>query len=185
MRKFWAVSAHTPDKKPTKPLPAREQPGSDGSALKRYRNTLGQFATGVAVITALNGDGQPVGVTCNSFTSVSLDPPLILWSVATSSGSADAFREGNAFAVNILAANQEELAMRFARSGDAKFQGIAWHDGLEGAPLLEECVAYMECRVDTRYPGGDHVIILGAVEHYVNMERDPLLFHSGEFRRFT
>lgn len=179
------MNARAPDKKPTSPLPAREKPGNEGTALRRYRNTLGQFATGVAVITAVNDQDQPVGVTCNSFTSVSLDPPLILWSVASTSASADAFREGKAFAVNILAANQEEIAMRFARSSDAKFQGVAWHEGLEGAPLLEECVAYMECRVDTRYPGGDHVIILGSVEHYVNMERDPLLFHSGEFRRFT
>lgn len=179
------MSANAKDN-PSSDLPVdREQPGSGESARRRYRDTLGQFATGVAVITALDSAKHPVGVTCNSFTSVSLDPPLILWSVAESSASAPAFTEGKAFGVNILAANQQEIALRFARSGEAKFAGLSWHEGLDGAPLLEDCVAYMECRVEARYPGGDHVIILGAVEHYVNMERDPLLFHSGEFRRFT
>ena len=178
------VSKRSPQH-PHQPLPDRQQPGVDEEARRRYRNTLGQFATGVAVITARNDQGEPVGVTCNSFTSVSLDPPLILWSVAHSSASAAAFREGRSFAVNILAAEQEEIALRFARSGSDKFAGLAWHEGVDGAPLLEECVAYMECHVDARYPGGDHVIIVGAVQHYVNMERDPLLFHSGEFRRFT
>jgi 3-hydroxy-9,10-secoandrosta-1,3,5(10)-triene-9,17-dione monooxygenase reductase component len=146
---------------------------------------LGQFATGVAIITTVDDAGGLVGVTCNSFTSVSLEPPLILWSIAKSSLSGPSFSEGKAFAVNVLEASQEVLAMRFAKTGTYKFADVAWHEGLEGVPLLEGCVAYMECRVDARYPGGDHEIILGAVERYVNMALDPLLFHSGEFRRFS
>ncbi len=167
------------------PLPEREQPGEDDPSGRRLRKMLGQFATGVAVITTCEDNGRLVGVTCNSFTSVSLDPPLILWSVANTSSSGPAFSKGKAFAVNILAATQEDLALRFARSGEDKFDGTTWEQGLGGSPLLEGCVAYIECRVDDRYPGGDHAIILGAVERFVNLERDPLLFHSGEFRRFT
>jgi 3-hydroxy-9,10-secoandrosta-1,3,5(10)-triene-9,17-dione monooxygenase reductase component len=116
---------------------------------------------------------------------LSLDPPLILWSIANSSLSGPAFTNGKAFAVNVLEASQEDLAMRFAKTGADKFAGVPWHKGLEGVPLLEGCVAYMECRVDARYPGGDHEIILGAVERYVNLALDPLLFHSGEFRNFS
>ena len=166
-------------------VPARELPGEGDPTGRRFRTMLGQFATGVAVITTCAEDGALVGVTCNSFTSVSLDPPLILWSIANASASGPTFTKGRAFAVNILAAVQESLALRFARSGNEKFVGTPWEPGLDGAPLLDGCVAYMECRVEERYPGGDHAIILGAVERYVNREREPLLFHSGEFRPFT
>lgn len=172
-------------KKTNAAVPEREPAGADSQSRRRLRDMLGQFATGVAIITTVDDGGALLGVTCNSFTSVSLDPPLILWSIAKTSLSGPAFTEGKAFAVNVLEANQEDLALRFAKTGADKFSGVAWHGGLEGVPLLEGCVAYMECRVDARYPGGDHEIILGAVERYVNQALDPLLFHSGEFRRFS
>lgn len=180
------MSVNADDTKNSKPaVPARELPGEGDPTGRRFRNMLGQFATGVAVITTCAEDGTLVGVTCNSYTSVSLEPPLILWSIANASASGPAFTKGRAFAVNILAAAQEDLALRFAKSGEEKFVGTTWEPGLDGAPLLEGCVAYIECRVEERYPGGDHAIILGAVERYVNLEREPLLFHSGEFRRLT
>lgn len=172
-------------KNQTSSLPEREPPGDDAPSRRRFRSMLGQFATGVAIITTVDDGGAQLGVTCNSFTSVSLDPPLILWSIAKSSLSGPAFTDGKAFAVNVLEASQEDLAMRFAKTGADKFAGVSWHEGLEGVPLLGGCVAYMECRVDARYPGGDHEIIVGAVERYVNLALDPLLFHSGEFRRFS
>jgi flavin reductase (DIM6/NTAB) family NADH-FMN oxidoreductase RutF len=179
------VNTDSAQKRPKSSPPKREPPGTDDPSRRRFRNMLGQFATGVAVITTLDEGGAQLGVTCNSFTSVSLDPPLILWSIAKSSLSGPAFTNGKAFAVNVLEASQEDLAMRFAKTGADKFAGVPWHKGLEGVPLLEGCVAYMECRVDARYPGGDHEIILGAVERYVNLALDPLLFHSGEFRNFS
>lgn len=166
-------------------VPEREPAGTDDHSRRRLRDMLGQFATGVAIVTTVDGNGGLLGVTCNSFTSVSLDPPLILWSIAKSSLSGPAFTDGKPFAVNVLEASQEDLALRFAKSGADKFAGVAWHEGFEGVPLIEGCAAYIECRVDARYPGGDHEIILGAVERYVNQALDPLLFHSGEFRRFS
>jgi len=179
------VNTDSPPKQTKSSPPEREPPGVDDPSRRKFRSMLGQFATGVAIITTVDDSGAQLGVTCNSFTSVSLDPPLILWSIAKSSLSGPAFTNGKAFAVNVLEASQEDLAMRFAKTGADKFAGIPWHEGLEGVPLLEGCVAYMECRVDARYPGGDHEIILGAVERYVNLALDPLLFHSGEFRRFS
>jgi flavin reductase (DIM6/NTAB) family NADH-FMN oxidoreductase RutF len=175
------------------PAPATE-PGGLGSHVltgrsdadkRQFRNLLGQFATGVAVITGSMPEGRRIGVTVNSFSSVSLDPPLVLWSIATESPNLAAFGPDAVFAVNILASDQEEVARQFARSGEDKFQGLGVRHGLEGVSLLEGCVAYLECRVQAHYDGGDHVIILGAVHRYINLERDPLLFHRGSFHRLT
>lgn len=160
-------------------------PGSSDADKRQFRNLLGQFATGVAVMTGLNPDGRRIGVTVNSFSSVSLDPPLVLWSIASESPNLACFARDCAFAVNILAADQEQIARQFARSAEDKFAGLGVRDGLDGVPLLEGCVAYLECRVEAHYPGGDHVIVLGAVHRYINLEREPLLFHCGSFHRLT
>lgn len=147
-----------------------------------FRQALGQFPTGVTVVTA-RYDDQPVGMTANSFSSVSLDPPLVLWSVAKSSPSHDSFIRADAFAVHFLGADHGELAMRFSKRGADKFAGIAHAPGETGAPLLDGLAPIFECRTWARYPGGDHTILVGEVIRMVARDHDPLLFHSGELRR--
>jgi 3-hydroxy-9,10-secoandrosta-1,3,5(10)-triene-9,17-dione monooxygenase reductase component len=146
-----------------------------------FRKALGQFPTGVAVVTAAH-DGRAIGMTANSFSSVSLDPPLVLWSVAKSSPSHDAFVAANAFAVHFLGADHRDLALRFGRPGD-KFAGLVHAPGETGAPLIEGLAPIFECRAWARYPGGDHTILVGKVVRMVERNHDPLLFHSGELRR--
>jgi flavin reductase (DIM6/NTAB) family NADH-FMN oxidoreductase RutF len=150
---------------------------------RRYRNMLGQFATGVAVITTATADGRQLGVTINSFSSVSLDPPLILWNIANAANSAAVFAEGHPFAVNVLASNQEAVARQFARNQTDRFAQVPIMLGRANVPLIQGCVAHMECVVCSRYPGGDHIIILGTVGRYANAGLAPLLFHSGQYRQ--
>lgn len=147
-----------------------------------FRQALGQFPTGVTVVTAMAGD-HPVGMTANSFSSVSLDPPLVLWSVAKSSPSHDAFVAAEAFAIHFLGANHGELAMRFGRRGSDKFADIVHAPGVTGAPLIEGLAPIFECKTWARYPGGDHTILVGEVVRFVERNHDPLVFHSGELRR--
>ncbi|WP_299711890.1 flavin reductase [Tardiphaga sp.] len=147
-----------------------------------FRQALGQFPTGVTVVTATQGD-HPVGMTANSFSSVSLDPPLVLWSVAKSSPSHDPFVEADAFAIHFLGADHGELAMRFGRRGSDKFAGIQHAPGVTGAPLIDGLAPIFECKTWARYPGGDHTILVGEVVRFVERNHDPLVFHSGELRR--
>jgi flavin reductase (DIM6/NTAB) family NADH-FMN oxidoreductase RutF len=173
-------------KHPGKPDPANEL-ASDHSPIdpRDFRNALGTFATGVTIITAIAPDGRPYGLTCNSFASVSLNPPLVLWSLGLYSSSLGAFQSASHFAVNILGATQQELANKFAKSSDDKFIGVAWTPGLGKAPLLADCVANFQCRAANRYYGGDHVIFLGAVEAYAYNRNEPLLFARGGYGRFA
>lgn len=150
----------------------------DGGAL---RQVLGNFATGVTVITTLGDGNAPVGMTANSFSSVSLDPPLILWSIGLKAPSLGAFRGHTAFAINIMCADSEDLAMNFARPSDDKFAGINWHAGLDGVPVLDDALAVIQCRVENRIAGGDHEIYLGRVHEFHSTEKAPLLFHKGKF----
>jgi flavin reductase (DIM6/NTAB) family NADH-FMN oxidoreductase RutF/DNA-binding MarR family transcriptional regulator len=147
-----------------------------------FRQALGQFPTGVTVVTASH-DGHPVGMTANSFSSVSLDPPLVLWSVAKSSPSHDPFVQADAFAVHFLGADHGELAMKFGKRGSDKFAGIKHSPGTTGAPLLDGMAPIFECKTWARYPGGDHTILVGEVVRFVERNHDPLVFHSGELRR--
>lgn len=149
------------------------------------RNALGCFGTGVAVITTCTAEGRCVGLTVNSFASVSLDPPLALWSLVSHSPSLSAFQEASHFAVNVLASTQQQLAMRFARPAPDKFEALAWRAGRGGAPILEGVVASFECRNANRYYGGDHVIFLGAIEAYSYNGEPPLLFARGKFGAFA
>lgn len=160
---------------------------SNASAIdpRDFRNALGSFATGVAVITAAVPGSKPVGLTCNSFASVSLNPPLVLWSLATYSPSLSIFQNASHFAVNVLAGDQHHLARQFAVSAPDKFSGVKWQQGLGGAPLLADTVASFQCRAVDRYYGGDHVIFLGAVESYAYNHNEPLLFARGDFGRFV
>jgi len=147
-----------------------------------FREALGQFPTGVAIVTAMTG-GHPIGMTANSFSSVSLDPPLVLWSVAASALSHDAFVAADAFAIHFLGADYHHLATRFAGRGVAKFDGVACERGATGAPLLTDLAPIFECRAWARYPGGDHTILVGEVARIVARTHEPLLFHSGRLRR--
>ncbi len=150
-----------------------------------FRNALGSFATGVTIITAQLPDGRRAGLTCNSFASVSLNPPLVLWSLVTHSPSLTLFQEATHFTVNVLGASQGDLAMKFARPADDKFAGVDWTPGLGGAPILGGVVAVFQCRNSYRYYGGDHIIFLGAVEAYGYTRDEPLLFSRGAFGSFT
>lgn len=147
---------------------------------RAFRRTLGHYGTGVAVITAA-GAPHPVGVTVNSFASVSLDPPLVLWSASNGSSSLPAFRSAAGFAVNVLASDQTELSGRFAKSGGNKFEGVAHEPGRHGAPLLLGCVARFQCRRASEFPGGDHVIMIGEVEQFERFTGTPLLFAQGRY----
>src|SRR6201985_1574284 len=128
-------------KHPTHPDPANELT-SDHSPIdpRDFRNALGTYATGVTIITAAGADGKPVGITCNSFASVSLNPPLVLWSLVLYSSSLSAFQNASHFAVNVLGAGQQALANKIAKSSDDKFNGVEWKPGLGNAPLLPESV---------------------------------------------
>jgi flavin reductase (DIM6/NTAB) family NADH-FMN oxidoreductase RutF len=173
-------------KHPVGPDPASEL-AADHSPIdpRDFRNALGTYATGVTIITAVGADGKPYGITCNSFASVSLNPPLVLWSIVLYSSSLGAFQNATHFAVNVLGISQQALANRFAKSSDDKFVGVKWTPGLGGAPLLAESVANFQCRSVNRYYGGDHVIFLGAVEAYAYNRNEPLLFAQGGYGKFA
>lgn len=150
-------------------------------AQKAFREALGSFATGVTIATTTDGKGQPVGVTASSFNSVSLDPPLVLWSLAKSSLSRAAFCDSGHFAVHVLAASQEQLSNRFARSGEDKFSDVSWAKGTLGSPVFDHYAALFQCRTRDQYEGGDHIIMVGEVVDYEAREEPPLLFHGGRY----
>ena len=171
---------------PKHPADPANELASDNTAIdpRDFRNALGTYATGVTIITAAGPDGKPYGLTCNSFASVSLNPPLVLWSLVVYSSSLTAFQNASHFTVNVLGASQQALANKFAKSSDDKFTGVDWTPGLGNAPVLAESVANFQCRSVNRYYGGDHVIFLGAVEAYTYNAKEPLLFARGTFGRF-
>ncbi len=156
--------------------------GPDGEFdAREFRLALGDFPTGVTVVTALAPDGSPVGMTVSSFNSVSLDPPLVLWSVARAAHSFDPFSEAGHFCVHILSEGQQDLSQRFATPFADKFDGLDVVSGLGGAPIFDDCVARFECATWQRYDGGDHLIILGRVERFRRWRRRPLLFTGGVY----
>lgn len=147
-----------------------------------FRTALGMFATGVTIVTARTPDGRVIGLTANSFNSVSLQPPLVLWSLAQAAASLPAFRAGSHYAINILAKDQKELAERFALKGVDRWSGVKFSEGQCGAPLLEGAAATFECFNRSRYEEGDHVIFVGEVERCAwRPGASPLLFHGGRF----
>lgn len=148
-----------------------------------FRDALGRFATGVTIVTTCDPEGQPVGVTANSYNSVSLDPPLVLWSLAKSARSMEAFQQARGFAIHILGSEQQELASRFASRGEDKFAGLGVGKGAVDVPLLPDCAAHFECETCYQYEGGDHVIFVGRVVAFEKSDRAPLLFHQGKFTR--
>lgn len=147
-----------------------------------FRNALGMFATGVTIVTARSAQGKCIGLTANSFNSVSLTPPLVLWSLARSAGSMAAFSAGSHYAINILSADQQDLAKQFAARDGDRFSGVQFVLGASGAPLLEGAAATFECFNRSRYEEGDHVIFVGEVERCTHrLGASPLLFHGGKF----
>ncbi|MGX1324410.1 flavin reductase (DIM6/NTAB) family NADH-FMN oxidoreductase RutF [Bradyrhizobium sp. USDA 377] len=172
-------------KQPAAPDPANElASGSSPIDPRDFRSALGTYGTGVTIITATAADGKPYGITCNSFASVSLNPPLVLWSLGVYSSSLTVFQNASHFAVHVLGTSQQALANKFARSSDDKFADVDWTPGLGNAPVLAESVASFQCRSVNRYYGGDHVIFLGAVEAYVYNAKEALLFARGTYGRF-
>lgn len=149
--------------------------------MKDFRKALGAFATGVTIITTKDQDEKPVGVTASSFNSVSLDPPLVLWSLSKTSLSRTAFEKSGHFAIHVLADTQDDLSNRFARSGASKFDGIDWNDGELSSPLLPDFAAIFECRTKYQYEGGDHIIFVGEVVSFEVHDKAPLLFHAGAY----
>lgn len=150
------------------------------------RDSLGAYPTGVTIVTARAPDGRPVGLTVNSFASLSLDPPLLLWSLANRSPNLRAFRTASHFAINVLAEHQADLARRFATPTIAdKFQGVALRrapqPGAELAPLLEGAVAHFTCASRDAIETGDHTLFIGRIEHHLREPGDPLVFHGGRF----
>jgi flavin reductase (DIM6/NTAB) family NADH-FMN oxidoreductase RutF len=147
-----------------------------------FRHALGMFATGVTIVTARSAEGDLVGLTANSFNSVSLEPPLVLWSLSRSAASMAALSTGSHYAINILAADQKALAERFAGKREDRWDGVDFSDGRCGAPLLAGAAATFECFNRSRYEEGDHVIFVGEVERCEQRaEVSPLLFHGGKF----
>ena len=148
---------------------------------RRFRSALGAFATGVTIVTTRDAEGRDVGLTANSFNSVSLTPPMVLWSLAKSALSLPAFLAATHFAVHVLASDQEELSLRFAARGSNKFAGLDLERGPAQVPLLRGCSARFQCSTAFRHEGGDHVIFVGAVEAFDHSDRPPLIFHGGRY----
>ncbi len=151
---------------------------SDSKAL---RTALGAFATGVTIVTTRRVTGVDAGLTANSFSSVSLDPPMVLWSLSKTSSSIEIFREATHFAVHILAADQDALSGRFASKMADRFEGLVVERGHGEVPMLPDCSARFECRTAFQYEGGDHVIFVGEVLRFTHSDRAPLLFHGGRY----
>lgn len=145
------------------------------------RRALGSFVTGVTVVTTRSAAGEPVGLTVNSFNTVSLLPPLVLWSLSLRAASFDAFVQANHFVVNVLATDQVALAESFARTGGDKFSEIAWSNTFADLPLLEGTAASFTCRNAHTYPGGDHVIFLGEVVSFEQSAHKPLAYANGVY----
>jgi len=149
--------------------------------LSEYRRALGCFATGVGVVTAVDKNGAKAGITISSFNSVSLDPPLVLWSIAEESNSFETFVEAKHFAVNVLAVHQQDICEQFAMAGGNKFDRLDCSEGVEGVPILPDYSAVFECSTEHRYDGGDHVILVGRVLNFEDRQTDPLIYYRGHF----
>jgi len=148
---------------------------------RHFRKALSQFATGVTIITTRLPDGSFLGLTASSFNSVSVDPPLVLWSLAQTATSLPVFTGNSHYVINVLAADQAKLAEQFARRVDNRFEGVEYELSRTGLPILKGSAAWFECHNRSRYPEGDHVIFVGEVEHCDVHVQHALVFHGGRF----
>lgn len=158
-----------------------EEQGNPDDDTRAFRRALGQFATGVTVVTT-SQESKKIGMAVNSFAAVSLDPPLVSWSIRKESRNLEAFTGGEHFAINVLASDQVETSSLFGRPSDNQFDEVAWSPAAKGDPLLNEAIAHFECDVETTYEGGDHVIIIGRVTRFARLAGAPLLFAQGQYR---
>ena len=149
-----------------------------------FRDVCGHYATGVTVVTVLDKDGKPFGVTANSFTSVSLDPPLVQFSLDRGASVFPVFEATDAFVINVLARDQQFLSSRFSKNSDG-FDSVPHRTWTSGCPILDGCIANIECTKYAVYDGGDHVIILGRVRRLACAAGEPLLFYRGAYGEFT
>jgi flavin reductase (DIM6/NTAB) family NADH-FMN oxidoreductase RutF len=145
------------------------------------KQAVGAFTTGVTVVTTCDDAGARYGLTANSFASVSLEPPLVLFCVDLRASSRAGFTRSQHFAINVLASDQEEIARRFARPAEDKFAGLHWRVGIFGAPLLDRCIAHIECRLEHMLESGDHAIVIGRVYRVKFYAGEPLVFHRSRF----
>ena len=150
-----------------------------------FRQTLGCFPTGVAIVTTNDAGGAPVGLTISSFNSVSMDPPLILWSLALNAASLPVFQASEGFAINILSADQAHLPKVFSSPVDERFADLDWQNGIGGSPVLNDAAAVIECRTYARYDGGDHEIMLGEVMGHRSSDLIPLVYGKGRLGPFN
>lgn len=151
--------------------------------VRKFRNALGWFTTGVAVITTRVGGEAPIGITVNSFSSVSLDPPLVLWCLDKKSDTLDVFERTTHFTVNVLREEHQDVSSRLARKGDHSLAGMDVREGESGCPALVQALAHFECEVEARHDAGDHVIMVGRVVKFDYVEEGrPLLYHRGAYQ---
>jgi 3-hydroxy-9,10-secoandrosta-1,3,5(10)-triene-9,17-dione monooxygenase reductase component len=176
-----APSAASSAGSPADDLAASGAPTFDGA---HFRTTLGHFATGITIVTGIDG-GEPVGLTCQSFTSVSLDPPLIAFAPGKNSSSWPRIRGSGAFCVNVLTEEQEDICRVFATSGADKFRGVGWRPAETGSPVIDDSLAWLDCRIVEEHDAGDHVIVVGRVLELDSRRKGrPLLFYRGGYGRF-
>lgn len=149
------------------------------------RNAMGKFLTGVTIVTITQADGTPYGLTVNSFNSVSLDPPLVLWSLDNRNNNLKAFRDANGFVVNVMAASQADLCGKFASQAPNRFDGVIWEKGASGHPVLNGCLASFDCRHWTEYEGGDHSIFIGEVISIKQQEGTPAAYFNGTLGHYN
>lgn len=151
---------------------------------RTFRDAMGCFVTGVTVISTLTPSGEPVGLTANSFNSVSLDPPLVLFSLAKDATRFNAYVQSRHFAVNVLAEEQQDLSARFARKGETSWEGVPFETWDTGCPIVPGALASFECTTEATYEGGDHLIIVGRVLKVLHLEEGrPLLYYRGRYGR--
>jgi flavin reductase (DIM6/NTAB) family NADH-FMN oxidoreductase RutF len=165
------------------PLASTSDPTDEAkAAMRALRNAFGQYPTGITVITATAADGRRIGLTANSFASLSLDPPLVLWSIGKTSPSCADFVGAGHFAINVLTEAQIALSRRFSQPSADKYAGLAYRNSLGGTFVLEDCSAHFICRNVTQYEGGDHLIFIGQIEQFEAKGHAPLVFHLGQYR---
>jgi len=151
---------------------------------REFRDALGSFATGITVVTTTHNNSDPVGITVNSFTSVSLDPPLVLWCMDNEAESYNIFAECHNFAVHILHQQQEVISQIFStKNNGCKFSSLEWQAGKFGSPILKDFAACFQCETENRYAGGDHLILLGRVKSFeTHKDKSPLIYHDGNYQ---
>ena len=153
---------------------------------RELRNALGRFATGVCIISTVTPDGEPLGLTANSFSSVSLEPPLVLWSLQNNSEVFDVFSTPRYFAINVLAKEHQSHSGRYAKKGDHRLDPGHFNPGKFGAPLISDALVSFECELHATHEGGDHLIIVGRVRNVQTREEgEPLLFYSGNYHHLA